>query len=547
TKNSDGSIIETIQPQAAAVVFDYSTGQLRAIVGGRDAPDVKKSINRVTATMPVGSAIKPLAVYAPALDLGASPATIIPNVPVPIDGWNTATGYPATSSSTYGPVSIRTGLTKSINIVAARVLMDYVGLEKSKEYLMSMGINPKHINVNPAGLALGTSGITPLEMAVAFGCIANDGQYISPISFTKVVDTNGNVIVDATKTQVYRQAIKASTAYMLVDILEDVVSKGTGKNARLSGLNVGGKTGTNQENRGIYFCGITPYYSASLWIGHDDYKPLKSNAYASSYAAPLWQDFMSDIHEDLENKPIIDASPESLGLVKATVCPVSGMLATENCESAAALSGRKLITDWFAEGTVPTEECTWHRPITEICSASYKLATEYCPEETVIMASPLFLHPDSIYFDMDVTLQKKIFPLLFPIPTTTGVRTMTEDNPEYYTYFCDIHTSTWNEESVQRPQAIRAANDMISEVRTFITERVNDITPDESTTLSNLANALETLINDSASTSQEISSNTLALDSYYQQIVEKYIDTTGDSGDTGNTDDNTEDPGDGMP
>ncbi len=519
TKNSDGSITETIQPQAAAAVYDYKTGQLRAIVGGREAPDVKKSINRVTATMPVGSSIKPLSVYAPALDLGASPATIISNVPVPIDGWNTATGYPATSESTYGPVSIREGLTNSINIVAARTLMEYVGLDASKEYLMSMGVNAKHINTDPAGLALGTSGITPIEMAVAYGCIANGGEYISPISFTQVVDKDGNIVVDATQTQVHRQAIKPSTAYMLVGILEDVISKGTGKNARISGVTVGGKTGTNQENRGIYFCGITPYYSASLWIGHDDYKPLKSNAYASSYAAPLWQNFMSDIHEGLEDKDIIDASPESLGLVKATVCPVSGMLATENC--AEDLSGRKLITDWFTLDTVPTEECTWHQPLTQICAASNKLATEFCPEDQVISASPMYLHPDSVYFKLDETLRKKLFPLLFPLPSV-GVYSLTNGDPDYYTYFCDIHTSNWNEGSVQRPKAVKAANAKITEVSTYIQDRVNDITPDEVTALYNLIGTLESMINDSGSTSSQITAATQDLDAYYQKIVLKY-------------------------
>ncbi len=523
-KNADGSIIETIQPQAAAVVYDYKTGQLRAIVGGREAPDVKKSINRVTATMPVGSSIKPLSVYAPAVDLGASPATIIPNVPVAIDGWNTATGYPATSASTYGPISIRKGLTNSINIVAARVLMGYVGLETSKQYLMSMGVNAKHINVNPAGLALGTSGITPLEMAVAYGCIANGGEYISPVSFTKVVDTDGSVIVDATESQVHRQAIKPATAYLMVDMLEDVVSEGTGKNARISGMTVGGKTGTNQENRGIYFCGITPYYSASLWIGHDDYKPLKSNAYASSYAAPLWQDFMSDIHDGLENKAIIDADPESLGLVKATVCPVSGMLATENC--AQDLSGRKMITDWFTADTVPTEECTWHLPITEICAASNKLATVYCPEDTVIQASPLYLHKDSIYFDIDVSLQKQLFPLLLP-QSNGNIYNLIPSDPAYYTYFCDIHTATWNEDSVKRPQAVKAANNLISEVRTFIQESVNTITPDEVTKLYNLVGTLETMVNDSQATSQQITTATEALNTYYQQIIAKYMPPDG--------------------
>ena len=525
TKNSDGSITEVMQPQAAAVVYDYKTGQLRALVGGRENPDIKKGINRVNATMPVGSSIKPLAVYAPALDTGLSPASIVDNIPVPIDGWNTPTGYPATSEGTFGPRTLRYGMTNSINILTAHVLLDHVGIERSKEYLIKMGVNPKHINANPAGLALGTSGITPVEMAVAYGCLANEGKYISPISFTLILDKDGNVIYDATQTQETRQAISRSTSYLITDMLQDVVEKGTGKNARISGMNVGGKTGTNQENRGVYFSGITPYYSAAVWIGHDDYKPLKSNAYASSYAAPLWKDFMSEIHEGLENKSIIDASPAELSLVQATVCPVSGLLATENCSK--DLSGRALVTDWFTRENVPTNTCDVHRPLSSICAVSNKFATPYCPDEQIIEASPVFLDADSPYFSLSDDLRSKLFPLLFP-KTNASISSMTPDSPLYSTYYCTIHNATWEETAIKRPQAVKLANQKITEVTSYIQNGADGIDPGDVNELYAMIESLETMMNNVDRSSEEIIQRTNDLDILYQSVVTKYTEPSED-------------------
>src|SRR5699024_5960468 len=130
----------------------------------------------------------------------------------PIDGWNTKEGYPVTSNGTYGPTTIRRGITSSWNIVAARTLVDYVGLETSYNYLMDLGISPKAINKDGIGLALGTSGISTLEMAGAYACIANGGEYREPLSFTQVLDSDGNVLLDAEQVRDVRQVFKPSTA-----------------------------------------------------------------------------------------------------------------------------------------------------------------------------------------------------------------------------------------------------------------------------------------------------------------------------------------------
>jgi penicillin-binding protein 1A len=527
SKGSNGTIFETIQPQAASVVLDHTNGQIKAIVGGRNNPDVKKAMNRVTSNMPVGSSIKPIGVYAPAIDKGLSPATIIPNIPVPIDGWNTSAGYPATSESTFGPVSLRKGLVKSINIVAARTLLDHVGIQDSRDYLINMGVNPKHINEDPAGLSMGTSGITPIEMAVAFGCIANGGEYISPISFTLVLDKDDNVVFDATKSQERRQAIKPSTAYILADMLQDAVNYGTGKNAKISGINVGGKTGTNQESRGIYFTGITPYYSSALWVGHDNYKPLKSNAYASSYAAPLWKDYMTKVHDGLDNKAIIEESAQSLGLTRMTVCPVSGKISTDYCSN--DLSARELITDWFVVNNISNEVCDIHQPTTQICAASNKFINAYCPENQQISASPIFLESSSPYLKLDQPMLKSILPLAFEVPQSKlWMENLNTENPEYSKYYCTVHNESWDETAVKRPKAIKQAKKMIDKVFTFVQERILDISPNDANALDALITDLQTVIDDPLSMSELIVIKTNELESYYEIVKYNYETAPGD-------------------
>ncbi|MGI6168773.1 MAG: transglycosylase domain-containing protein, partial [Christensenellales bacterium] len=379
--NSDGTFTEVVQPQSAAVVLDYHTGTLKAVVGGRYTPTAMKTINRASASvMPVGSSIKPLAVYGPALDKGYGAGTIQYNIPVAIPGWD-ATGqqaYPG-GSGPHTPVSIRTAIVRSLNIVSARTLMDFVTVQEATNYLINLGVDPSHINQDGQGLALGTSGITPLEMAVGFGTIANSGQYISPVSFEKVLDKDGKVLLDSNELQKQRQVYKESTAWMLTDMLTNAVNSGTGTSAQIDGMTVAGKTGTTGEYRGTFFGGYTPYYAATVWIGSDRNARLAQNTYAGVSSAPLWQAFMSEIHEDLENKPIIDKSPEELGLVKVAICPLSGKLATEACSHDSL--GLSPVYDYFLDGTQPTEYCDMHTQI-EICTDSWLPASEYCPAES---------------------------------------------------------------------------------------------------------------------------------------------------------------------
>ena len=472
-QNTDGTSQEVIQPQAAAVVFDYHTGQLKAIVGGRQEPQVKKALNRaIAAHMPVGSSIKPLSVYGPALHAGVPPTTVIFDLPLPIEGWISEKGYPRNYGGTFsGPVTMREALYRSINNAAARVLMEYVTLDESYRTLESLGISTSSISKDGSGLALGTSGISVFEMAVAYGAIGNSGIYTEPIAFTQVVDSDGNILLDASapSVQIRRTVFSPSANWLLIDMMTDVVEKGTGKNAHIDGITVAGKTGTNTEYRGVFFSGITPYYSAALWIGHDRYEPLYSGAQGGRDAAPLWQSFMSEIHDELNltDRPIMSESPESLGLVRVRTCPISGKLATEACES--DIAGYKPVTDWVQPDSVPTKECDLHH-IFRICLTSGKIATPFCKEGSdTDPYSYVVIPPDHIANQLTDEEFAEYFPSGWRgLPE--DLEQLTYDNPDYAHLFCHIHTQEWYENKVKIETITASSQSLINQVEEILLE-----------------------------------------------------------------------------
>ena len=413
---SENVTIQTVEPQAAAVVIDQSTGDLRAIIGGRDEPLIRKGLNRASQSYTeVGSCIKPLAVYGPALDHGVSPASVVINAEGTIAGWGTEKGYPGgglSSSRTYGFVTVRTGLTQSLNVVAARVLMEHVGVATAAEYMQRLGIPSSQINPDGPGLALGTSGITPIQMCAAYAAIANNGYYWQPISFTRMENEDGDVILDADlirsgATRVYEQT---STPYQLVDILTDAVKTGTGKLAAIDGYTVAGKTGTNSKYSSVYFAGMTCDYTAVVWIGHDlPSNKLKTGSTGGDYAAALWKAFMEQLMNGREDRPIIDENTTMLGMVQRTVCPVSGMLASPGCIQYQG-NGKKfnLVTDWFDYDSVPTEYCDMHVTVS-ICRDSNCRASSSCDPKSVEDMTYVLIRPDSMFFDLSDEVLHKIF------------------------------------------------------------------------------------------------------------------------------------------
>ncbi len=383
TKNADGTYDEVIQPQAAAVVLDYRTGEIKAIVGSRTTPTARKTLNRATdMKMPVGSSIKPIAVYAPALEMGASPASVVFNMPLPITGWKNARfedTWPRNySGSSYtGPTTLRESMRRSYNTAAAQTMMTLVGVTNAVEYLHRLGVDDDHIDATPFGVTLGSSGITPMQMTVAYGVLANGGVYQEPISVLGISDSEGRIIWDGHANQERRRVFSPSTSYMIVDMLKTVVSSGTGTSAKISGQTVAGKTGTNSDQRGVFFAGMTGHYASSLWVGHDNYKALSGKSTGSGAAAPLWQAYMSKIHsgKSLPNRDILEGDASQWGVVRVTTCAVSGQLATEACRHDAM--GYGTVTDWWAEGTQPTVSCQLHHE-ENICLDTGMAASPYC-------------------------------------------------------------------------------------------------------------------------------------------------------------------------
>ena len=414
---SDSVTIETIEPQAAAVVIDQKTGEIRAIIGGRTEPIIRRGLNRATQSyVEVGSSIKPLSIYGAALDNGISPASVVVNADGAIEGWGGEKGYPSgglSSSRYYGPVSVRTALRQSLNVSAARLLFSKnVGIDTAVEYLKRLGIKESQINKDGPGLALGTTGITPLQMCAAYAAIANNGYYNEPLTFTKVTDSEGNVILNAdvirgSQTKVFTEP---STAYLLVDMLKEAVDSGTGTKAQIDGYETAGKTGTNSDYASVFFAGMTCEYTAVLWIGHDlPVNKLEKGSTGGDYAAPLWQSFMSKLMEGKPSVPIISETHDTLGLVQRTVCPVSGKLATEACVHYQSNDKKfRLVTDWFSYSNVPTETCDMHVTLS-ICKRSGCIATEYCNPDEVEERTFVLLRPGNPFYDLDDKVLNKIF------------------------------------------------------------------------------------------------------------------------------------------
>lgn len=373
------------QPQSAMIVMDYRTGHILAMIGGRDV-DGNRFLNRATDSYrQPGSTIKPISVYLEALENGYTAASAIDDIPLVVNGkvWpnNWYMGF-------RGIHSLRYAVEQSINVSAVKVL-NSMGTHRVIPYLEKLGIidtehpdrdsfvtaqeNPNVNDENASSLALGgmTKGLSPLTLTAAFGAIANDGQYLKPTSYTKVLDSDGTTLLEYIPNPV--QAAKPQTAYVMKDILRTVVTNGLGVRAKIPGQVVAGKTGTTQYTADLWFSGFTDYYVASTWIGSDSPKiTMKQN---SMIAAQLFQYVMAQIHEGL---PSVTAFTEPEGIVRKTICNQSGKLPSELCSQDPRGT---LRTEIFVKGTEPTEICDAHVEV-EICTESGLLANEFCPKHT---------------------------------------------------------------------------------------------------------------------------------------------------------------------
>lgn len=337
------------QVQSAMVVMDPYTGHIKGMAGGVGQKTVPRGLNRATQSeRQPGSAFKPVAVYAPAVEYNVvTPATAVNDAPLTIGDWS-----PKNSGDKFlGMMTVRRAIEKSQNIPAVKVLRELTP-EKSFEFLtQKLGFttlvenetrNGEQVTDKTLSSALGglTDGVTVEEMTAAYSTFINSGMYNKPVTYTKVVDANGRVILE-NKVQ-NKRAMSEQTAYLMTNMLSGVTTRGTGTGARLSDVFTAGKTGTTNSNKDRWFMGMTPNYVAGIWMGHDIPKAMSG----SNFCPSVFKKVMTEIHSQVEEKEI--KVPD--GVVKRTVCQDSGKIASSACNNT--------VTDYFKDGTQPMKYCS---------------------------------------------------------------------------------------------------------------------------------------------------------------------------------------------
>lgn len=335
------------QPQASIVVMDQYTGYVKALVGGRGEKTESRSLNRATQSYKQpGSCFKILSTYAPALDVhGDSLATVIEDSP-----FSYSNGRPVKNwwgESYKGNMTIRECIEQSANVCTVKKFTEItpaLGFKYLSENFNLTTLDSKNDIVQPACLGGISKGVYNIEMTAAYAAIANKGVYTEPILYTKIYDHDGNLLFE--KTPKTHAAVKETTAALLTNAMEGVITHGTGTAARMSNMAVAGKTGTTTDSVDLWISAYTPYLTASVWTGYDDNKPMKK--LSQSFHMKIWRNVMERIHEGYEYKEF--EIPHSIE--KKTICTKTGKLASSGACSS--------YTEYFAPGTAPTQSCPGH-------------------------------------------------------------------------------------------------------------------------------------------------------------------------------------------
>lgn len=362
---------EGTHSQSAMVIIDYKTGNVVGCMGGLGTDVNALGLNRINSARQPGSSIKPIASIAPALENKIITAgTVYDDSPTTFGNYS-----PKNSSGYRGLITVRKAIEVSSNVVEVKIMSE-LGPENSIKFLKQLGLN--HLDDkadNGLALVLGglTNGATPLEMAGAYATIANGGEYITPTFYSKLVDSQGKTVLEPKQEK--RRVMSEGTAYITKSILKSPVtgSNGTATNCSISGMDVGAKTGTTDDNYDRWLCGITPYYAAATWFGFDKAEYIN---YSGNPSAKIWAAIMQDIHKNLPKKTFEKPS----NIVTAKICKDSGKSATSSCTNT--------YTEEFVSGTVPSA-CDGHAKI-RICKETGKLANEYCTdvEERTVLQQP---------------------------------------------------------------------------------------------------------------------------------------------------------------
>ena len=378
-------------------IVDNSTGYVVAMGSTAEKTVNRGSIWPVTSRRQPGSSIKPLSVYAPAIEMGLiTPASVVDDNPYLLNGQL----WPLNVSATYGGLtSVWDAVTVSLNTVALRVVemmtpqesynfmenkLGFTTLEPY--YVNSLGEVKSDIDRSPLSMGGLTWGVTTYEMAAAYATFPRNGEFKKATTVLEIRDSNGNVIRDNEPEATW--PITQKTAYYINSMLTNVVNAGTGTLARIPGQTVAGKTGTTNSKYDLWFCGYTSYYTGAVWVGYKENEQINDNGSRYGPAMKLWKQVMEPLHEGKENAPF--PVPENLN--SYYVCADCGKKATDACAN--DIRGSRARSFRLFADDAPTEECTCHVPV-RICMDSpildsngeatgrYHLAGDLCPEESV--------------------------------------------------------------------------------------------------------------------------------------------------------------------
>ncbi len=362
----------TSDEQASLVLMDTETGQVRALIGGRGEKNANLLLNRATSMVrQPGSTIKVIGEYAAALDSGAMTlGTVIADSPCTYSDGTEVHNF---DGAYKGNITVQTAIAQSRNIVALKCF-NQIGMDPIWNMIGKFGITTLTENDKVEALALGGTygGVTNLEMTAAYASIARGGQYTEPILYTKILDHDGNVLIE--KKQTTRRVISENTAKLLTSALEDAMLSGTGVEANFESdavIDLAGKSGTTTDIRDAWFIGYSPSLTCGVWGGFDDNRTQES----STYVKYIWKDVMAGAHTE----GVAEEFETGNNIEEVEICTKCGKRAVKGlCEN--AIHGDGTETVCFASGTAPTEKCDCHVMVA-ICADSGELSGPYCTHE----------------------------------------------------------------------------------------------------------------------------------------------------------------------
>ncbi len=453
------------QPEASMVITDPYTGDVLALAGGRGVKSGNRILNRATQSKrPAGSSIKPISVYAPAIDKGiVTYGTAIDDSPLMFNG---NSPYPKNAPNRYdGLTTIHEAIRTSKNTVAMKTL-DLLTIDASYEFLhdrlqidsviesYETSWGTVVTDKAPAPLALGqlSYGLTVQEITNAYSIFVNEGIFSKSRLWTKVLDSKGNVILDNPIEQ--EIVISAQTASIVTKTLQEVVATGTASGVTLkNSVNCAGKTGTTQEDYDRWFIGYTPYYVAGVWFGYDLNQSLSE--FRGNPASSLWDTVMTKMHQKFFDEAAaggeaVKSFETAPGVISCTYCKDSGLLMTEACY--ADPRGSRAETGYFTQATKPTQKCTAHT-LVDYCTAGGGVAGPDCPEESVKQVGLINVERNFEYQIYIVDAQytfRELSENTKPSTSTTlpfyhsaldGVYSGITNTARQYNCFCNVHTN----------------------------------------------------------------------------------------------------------